>query len=321
MIKIGIVGYGNLGKGVETAVAKQSDMEVYAVFSRRDASKVETAGSKVFSYNDILDHKENVDVLVLCGSSEKDLRKQSPELAKNFNIVDSFDMHALILDHVKGVDKVAKENKTTALISAGWDPGIFSLQKTIMDAVLVDGETTSFWGPGISQGHSDVASRVDGVTVARGYSIPNEDNIVDFRNHEAIDASQSHEKIVYVVAEKAEDHDRIEKEIKNIPHYFKGSKTTIRFISKEEMEKDHSQWPQGGRVIRAAKTSKNNKHTLEYSVKLDSNPEFTSSVMVAYARAAYKMSERNEFGAFTAVDVRGKDMSSKDRETLIKEML
>ena len=321
MIKIGIVGYGNLGKGVEQAVTNQSDMEVYGIFTRRNPKNVNTQGSFAYHFNELVDHKNDIDVLVLCGSSEKDLRIQSPELAKHFSIVDSFDMHALILDHVDTVNEVAKSNNTTALVSAGWDPGIFSLQKTIMDSILPDGKTQSFWGPGISQGHSDVASRVKGVKMARSYSIPNEKNIVKFKNHEEIDVTTNHHKICYVVAEDGNQHSRIEKEIKNIPYYFKGSSTEINFISEAEMNKNHPKWPQGGRIIRTAKTSEYNNQTVEYSVKLASNPEFTASVMVAYARATYKMNQRKEYGAFTALDVRGQDMSSKDRETLIKEML
>ncbi|NLC65803.1 MAG: diaminopimelate dehydrogenase, partial [Clostridium sp.] len=269
----------------------------------------------------ILSHKNEIDVLILCGSSEKDLRTQSPKLAKNFNIVDSFDMHAIILEHVNAVEKVAKANNTTALLSVGWDPGIFSLQKTIMEAILPDGKTESFWGPGISQGHSDVASRVDGVKIARNYSIPNDENISKFREHQEIDPSKSHYKICYVVAEDEKEHTRIEDEIKNIPHYFKGSTTLVKFISEDQMKKEHSKWVQSGRVIRTAKTSEDNKETVEYSVNLDSNPEFTASVLVAYARAAVKMSKRKEYGAFTALDVRGQDLSNKSREILIKEML
>lgn len=314
MIKIGIVGYGNLGKGVIKAIEKQNDMEVYGVFSKRN---LDVQGLSTYAYDSILDHKGKLDVLVLCGSSEKDLREQSPYLAQHFNIIDSFDMHAIILDHVNEVGKNA--SKTTALVSVGWDPGIFSLEKTILDSILPDGKTQSFWGNGISQGHTDVSGRVEGVTMARSYSIPNQDNINDFRDHKAIDVSKNHHKICYVVAEK--DHDRIEKEILNIPHYFKGQSAEVRFISQEEMDRDHSQWPQAGRIIRAAQTSQDVKHTIDLSIKLDSNPEFTATCLVAYARACYKMNQREEFGVFTTLDVRPSDMSSKDTETLIKEML
>ena len=281
MIKIGIVGYGNLGKGVEQSISMQPDMELYGVFSKRGNNGVETQGSPVYHYNEILNHKDKIDVLVLCGSSEKDLRTQSSELAQYFNIVDSFDMHAIILDHVEAVELAAKSNNTTALVSAGWDPGIFSLQKTIMDSVLPQGETQGFWGPGISQGHSDVARRVKGVKMAKNYSIPNEENIEKFKSHEEIDMTTNNRKICFVVAEDEKEHARIEDEIKNIPHYFKGGITSVQFISEEEMKGNHSEWPQGGKVIRRGRTSKDNKHTMEYSVKLDSNPEFTSAVLVA----------------------------------------
>ena len=321
MIKIGIVGYGNLGKGVEKAIKMQPDMETYGIFTRRNKNSIKANGTSVYHYDELLNFKESIDVLILCGSSEKDLRTQSPELANNFNIVDSFDMHAIILKHLNTVDEIAKKSNKTALVSAGWDPGIFSLQKTIMESVLPEGQTQSFWGPGISQGHSDVASRVKGVKFARNYSIPKDENITKFKNHEEIDVSKNHQKICYVVSEDERENKRIEDDIKNIPYYFKGSNTLVKFISEKEMIKDHSKWVQGGRVIRTARTSENNFHTLEYSVKLDSNPEFTSSVLVAYARAVYKMNKRKEYGAFTALDVKGKDLSNKNLETLIKEML
>ena len=321
MIKVGIIGYGNLGKGVELAISKQPDMEVFGIFSRRDKSTVVSNGSNVYNMDEILDFKEDIDVLIHCGSSEFDLREQTPILAKDFNIVDSFDMHAIISEHIDTVNKVALENNTTALVSVGWDPGIFSMQKTIFDAILIDGETQSFWGYGISQGHSNVASKVNGVKMARNYSVPNQDNIIAFKNHEEIDASKNHTKDCYVVAEENADLAQIEADILNIEHYFKGSVTNVIFISEEEMLKNHSQWAQAGQIIRTAKTSDNVKHSIDFKLQLDSNPEFTSSVLVAYARAVYKMHERKEYGAFTTLDVRVKDLSSKSYDTLVKEML
>ena len=321
MIKIGILGYGNLGKGVEQAITKQKDMEVFGVFTRRDKGSVYTNGSKVYNIKELEGLKGQIDVLIHCGSSEFDLRDQTPDYARHFNIVDSFDMHAIINEHIKTVDSVAKKHLTTALVSVGWDPGIFSAHKTVMDAILPFGATQSFWGYGISQGHSNVASQVDGVIMARNYSVPNEDNIAAFKDHEKIDVTLNHTKECYIVAKPDADHSQIEKDISNIEHYFKGSVTKFFFITEEDMLKNHSKWSQGGRVIRIAETSENVKHTLDFQIELDSNPEFTASNLVAYARAAYKMNQRGEFGAYTSLDVRPRDMSSKSYDQLIKEML
>lgn len=322
MIKVGIIGYGNLGAGVEQAISKQNDMEVFGIFTRRDKTSVYPKGaSTVYHTNELSSLKGQIDVLIHCGSSEFDLRDQTPELAKDFNIVDSFDMHALIGDHIKHVDQIAKTNNKTAIVSVGWDPGIFSAHKTVMDAILPFGATQSFWGYGISQGHSNVASKVNGVVMARNYSVPNEKNIEAFKNHEKIDVSLNHTKECYVVAEKGADLEQIRHDILNIEHYFKGSATKVIFITEQDMLENHSQWSQGGRVIRIAETSEGVKHTLDFQIKLDSNPEFTASNLVAYARAAVKMYQRQEFGGFSALDVRPKDMSSKTYDQLIKEML
>lgn len=321
MIKIGIIGYGNLGKGVEQAVSKQPDMEVFGIFSRRDASSVQTNGSDVYHIDDLLNYKEDIDVLIHCGSSEFDLRDQTPEYAKDFNMVDSFDMHAIISNHIESVNEVAIDNNTTSLVSVGWDPGIFSMQKTVLESILIDGETQSYWGYGISQGHSNVASKVDGVVMAKSYSVPNKDNIEDFKNNKSIDASKNHFKDVYVVAKEGADLKQIESDIKDIEYYFRGSATNIIFISEDEMRSEHAEWAQGGELIRVAKTSDNYKHTLDFKIQLESNPEFTSSVLTAYARAVYKMHERKEYGAFTALDVKPRDMSYKSMDQLIKEML
>lgn len=321
MIKIGIIGYGNLGAGVEQAITKQSDMEVFGVFTRRETGSVYTNGSKVFHMKELANLKGHIDVLIHCGSSEFDLRDQTPALARDFNIVDSFDMHALIGEHIRRVDQVAKTNNTTALVSVGWDPGIFSSHKTIMDAILPFGATQSFWGYGISQGHSNVASKVKGVKMARNYSVPNQDNIAAFKNHEKIDISLNHTKECYVVPEQGADLEQIRADILNIEHYFKGSETKVIFVTEEDMLKNHNKWSQGGRVIRIGNTSTDTKHTLDFELKLDSNPEFTASVLVAYARATYKMHQRGEFGAYSALDVKPRDMSSKSYEQLIKEML
>ena len=321
MIKVGIIGYGNLGQGVERAILKQNDMEVFGIFTRRPKETVKTLGATAYNMDELMDYKEDIDVLVHCGSSEFDLRDQTPELVKHFNIVNSFDMHALISEHIDEVSKNAADNKKSALVSVGWDPGIFSMQKTIFDAILVDGTTQSFWGHGKSQGHSNVASKVDGVVMARSYSVPNAGNIEKFKQHEAIDVSTNHYKDVYVVAKDGADTKQIEADIMNIEHYFKGSSTNIYFITQEEMDRDHNTWHQGGEVIRSAKTSENTKHTLDFKISLDSNPEFTSSVLVAYTRTLYRMHLRQEYGVFTALDIRPRDMSSNSYEQLIKEML
>ena len=321
MIRIGIIGYGNLGAGVEQAITKQTDMEVFGVFTRRETGSVYTQGSKVYHMKELANLKGQIDVLIHCGSSEFDLRAQTPQLAKDFNIVDSFDMHAIINEHRSRVDQVAKTNKTTAMVSVGWDPGIFSAHKTVMDAILPFGATQSFWGYGISQGHSNVASKVKGVKMARNYSVPNQDNIEAFKKHEKIDITLNHTKECYVVAEQGADLEQIREDILNIEHYFKGSVTKVIFITEKDMIENHSKWSQGGRVIRIATTSDGVKHTLDFEIKLDSNPEFTASNLVAYARATYNMHQRGEYGAFTALDVRPRDMSSKSYDQLIKEML
>lgn len=320
MIKIAIVGYGNLGKGVEQAVLMNDDMEVFGVFSKRDPSTVKTKASKVYHYDDLISHKDEIDICILCGSSEKDLRTQTVELSKHFNCIDSFDMHALIPEHLDNVNKVALENKKTSLVSIGWDPGVFSMQRALLESILPNGETESFWGLGVSQGHSEVVKRIDGVKYAVQYSIPNETSIEDFKNHKEIDASTKHKRHCYVVADAA-DHDRIEKEILNTEHYFKGSNTKVIFISEEEMLRDHQGMPHGGHVMRRAKTSDNIKHLVDFEIKIDSNPEFTSSILVAYARAAYKMHQRSNFGAFTTFDVMPFDLSKKSRKDLIKDLI
>lgn len=322
MIKIGIIGYGNLGAGVEQAITKQNDMEVFGIFTRRDKTSVYPKGNApVYNVSELKSLKGQIDVLIHCGSSEFDLREQTPELAKDFNIVDSFDMHALIGSHIKHVDQIAKTNNTTAIVSVGWDPGIFSAQKTVMDAILPFGATQSFWGYGISQGHSNVASKVKGVKIARNYSVPNQDNIKAFKNHEKIDVTLNHTKECYVVAEKGADLEQIRDDILNIEHYFKGSDTKVIFITEKDMRDNHSNWAQGGRLIRIANTSDEMKHTLDFEIKLDSNPEFTASCLVAYARAAVNMHKRGEYGSFSALDVRPRDMSSKSYDQLVKEML
>lgn len=320
-MKIGIIGYGNLGKGVQMAIAKQNDMSLFGVFTRRDPKTVSADGATVYHYDDLLKYKDEIDVLIHCGSSEYDLREQTPQLAEHFNIVDSFDIHPIIKDHLEAVERVAKNHKTTAIISVGWDPGLFSVNKTIFDAILPDGETMGFYGPGMSQGASNVAMQVEGVKYARNYAYPNEDNVKEFKNFNAVDVSKNHKRVLYVVKDDAYTEADIEAKIMASENYFKGSGTLIKFISEDKMIKEHSGWQQAGRIIRRAKTSDANTQIVELSVTLDSNPEFTASNLVANARAAFKMNQRQEYGGFTSLDVRATDLSSKSREALILEML
>ena len=327
MIKIGIYGYGNLGRGVECAIRQNYDMELVGIFSRRDPSSVKTvfADSKVYSANDIVSYKDKIDVMILCGGSATDLPIQSPSLAKMFNIVDSFDTHARIPEHFASVDAAAMEGKRTAIISAGWDPGLFSLNRMIGTAILPDGCDYTFWGKGVSQGHSDAIRRIEGVVDARQYTIPVDEALERVRSGEnpTLTTREKHTRLCYVVAEDNADKSRIEEEIKTMPNYFADYDTTVIFISKEELMRDHSGIPHGGFVIRSGKTGKNgeNTHIMEFSLKLDSNPEFTSSVLVACARAAYKLSQKSDFGAKTIFDIPPVALSPLSPEELRKRLL
>ena len=326
-IRIGIAGYGNLGKGVECAVAQNSDMELYGVFSRRDPNSVKTVFSKtkVFSMNEIKEHKDNIDVLIICGGSATDLPVQSPELSKTFNVIDSFDTHAKIPEHFDNVDKCAKESGKIALISAGWDPGMFSLNRLYAEAILPDGKDYTFWGKGVSQGHSDAIRRIDGVVDARQYTIPVEtalENVRAGKNPE-LSTREKHTRECFVVAEDGADLARIENEIKTMPNYFADYDTTVHFITAEELKRDHSGIPHGGFVIRSGKTgaSLENNHIIEYSLKLDSNPEFTSSVLVCYARAVYRMNACGMCGCKTVFDIAPAYLSQKTNKELIGSIL
>ena len=325
-IKIAIAGYGNLGKGVECAVKQNDDMELYGVFSRRNPESVKTlTNAKVFHIDDILNHKDNIDVLILCGGSATDLPVQTPELSKNFNVIDSFDTHAKIPEHFENVDKSARTGGNVAIISVGWDPGMFSLNRLYAEAILPDGKDYTFWGKGVSQGHSDAIRRIDGVLDAKQYTIPKDDALKAVRNGENPDLStrQKHLRECFVVAEDGADLKRIEEEIKTMPNYFADYDTIVHFISQEELNRDHSGIPHGGFVIRCGKTGLNseNTHIIEYSLKLDSNPEFTSSVLVAYARAAVKMSKEGIAGCKTVFDVAPSYLSPKSAEDLRGRLL
>ena len=307
-IRIAIAGYGNLGRGVECAVRQNPDMELYGVFSRRNPDSVNTlTGASVYSISDILNHKDNIDVLIICGGSATDLPVQTPELAKNFNVIDSFDTHANIPQHFENVDKTAKESGKIAMISIGWDPGMFSLNRLYADAVLPDGKDYTFWGKGVSQGHSDAIRRVEGVTNAKQYTVPVDAALAAVRSGANPDLTtrEKHTRECYVVAEEGADKERIAAEIKSMPNYFADYDTTVNFITEEELQKNHAGIPHGGFVIRSGKTGWNleNNHIIEYSLKLDSNPEFTASVIVACARAAVRMKSEGMKGCKTIFDI------------------
>lgn len=326
-IRVGIMGYGNLGRGVECALKQNPDMELTAVFTRRDPGSVKilTEGVNVYPAKDVKDLADQVDVLILCGGSATDLPEQTPEYAKYFNVVDSFDTHAKIPEHFAAVDKAAKEAGNTAVISAGWDPGMFSLNRLYGSAVLPDGKDYTFWGRGVSQGHSDAIRRIAGVKDARQYTIPVESALEAIRSGETpeLTTRQKHTRECFVVAEEGADLAAIEKEIVTMPNYFADYDTTVHFISQEEMERDHRSLPHGGFVIRSGKTGWDleHNHVIEYSLKLDSNPEFTSSVIVACARAAYRMKQEGMTGCKTILDLPPAYLSSKSGEELRKELL
>lgn len=326
-IRIGILGYGNLGRGVECAVKQNDDMELKAVFTRRnpDSVKILTEGAKVYHIDEILSMKDEIDVLIICGGSATDLPVQTPEYAKHFNVIDSFDTHARIPEHFANVDAVAQESGKVAVISVGWDPGMFSLNRVYANAILPEGQDYTFWGKGVSQGHSDAIRRVEGVVDARQYTIPVPEALEKVRNGEApeLTTRQKHTRECFVVAKEGADLARIEKEIKEMPNYFADYDTTVHFISQEELNEKHGGIPHGGFVIRSGQTGWNgeNKHIIEYSLKLDSNPEFTSSVLVAYARAAYRMSKEGQKGCKTVFDIAPTYLCRQSGEELRAHML
>lgn len=325
-MKIAIYGYGNLGRGVECAVVNSVDAELFGVFTRRTPDSVKTvSGANVYHVDDILKYKDDIDVVIICGGSATDLPKMTPELAKNFNVVDSFDTHAKIPEHFTNVDCVAKETNHTALISGGWDPGMFSINRLYASAVLPDGKDYTFWGKGVSQGHSDAIRRIEGVKNAKQYTIPIDTALDAVRSgcEPELTTRQKHLRECFVVAEDGADKSRIENEIKTMPNYFAEYDTIVHFISEEELERDHAGIPHGGFVIRTGKTGINheNSHVIEYSLKLDSNPEFTASVLVAYARAVNKLYKRGDYGCKTVFDIAPADLSPLSSEELRKSML
>ncbi len=326
-MRIGILGYGNLGRGVECAIRQNPDMELAAVFTRRNPESVSimTDGVPVLPADDAASMQDKIDVLIICGGSATDLPAQTPAFAKLFNVIDSFDTHAKIPQHFANVDAAAKESGKIGIISIGWDPGMFSLNRMYANAILTDGSDYTFWGKGVSQGHSDAVRRIEGVLDARQYTIPVPSAVEAVRNGEnpTLTTRQKHTRECFVVAEPGADLKRIEEEIKTMPNYFSDYDTTVHFITQEEMQRDHSGIPHGGMVIRSGKTGKDgeHRHIIEYSLKLDSNPEFTASVLVAYARAAYRMNREGQSGCKTIFDVPPAYLSALDGETLRKTLL
>lgn len=326
MIKIGLYGYGNIAKGVECAVKQNDDMEISAVFTRRDPSAVKTiSGAPVYKTDDILAHKDDVDVLIMCGGSATDLPVQTPKMAEYFNVVDSFDTHKNIPSHFENVDAAAKKSGKIGIISVGWDPGMFSLNRLYGSCILKDGADYTFWGKGVSQGHSDAIRRVEGVIDARQYTIPVEEALDAVRSgsQPELTTRQKHTRECFVVAEEGADLKRIEHDIVTMKNYFDEYDTTVHFISQEELDRDHKGIPHGGFVIRSGKTGKDleHNHIIEYSLKLDSNPEFTACVIAAYARAAYRLNKEGVSGCKTVFDIAPAYLSDKSGEELRKAML
>ena len=326
-IKIGILGYGNLGRGVECAVKQNDDMELVAVFTRRNPEdvKILTETATVCNVADVEDWKDKIDVMIICGGSATDLPKQTPVYAKMFNVIDSFDTHARIPEPFANVDAAAKEGGHVGIISVGWDPGMFSLNRLYANAILPDGNDYTFWGKGVSQGHSDAIRRVEGVKDGKQYTIPVEAALEAVRNGEnpELTTRQKHTRECFVVLEEGADAAKVEEEIKTMPNYFSDYDTTVHFISEEELKANHSGIPHGGFVLRSGKTGWDgeNNHLIEYSLKLDSNPEFTASVLIAYARAAYRLASEGQSGCKTVFDIAPAYLSAKSGEELRKHML
>lgn len=325
-IRIGIAGYGNIGRGVEQAVARNEDMELKAVFTRRDPKTVaiKTESAAVKHFDDMVSMKDEIDVMVLCGGSATDLPVIGPEVAANFNTIDSFDTHAKIPEYFANVDKAAKKGGNISIISVGWDPGMFSLNRLYAESVLVQGSTYTFWGKGVSQGHSDAIRRIDGVKKAIQYTVPVEKAVNSVRSGSEPELStrDKHLRECYVVAEEGADKAAIEQAIKTMPNYFDEYDTTVTFVTEEELKQNHGKMPHGGFVIRSGETGcEGNKHVIEYSLKLDSNPEFTASVLICYARAAYRLSKAGESGARSVFDIAPGLLSQKTAEELRAQML
>lgn len=321
-LRIGIVGYGNLGKGVEMAIKQNPDMELVAIFSRRLPGTIDSS-SKVVAIDEMEQYKDKIDVMILCGGSLKDLPEQVVSVSSMFNTVDSFDTHAKIPEYFKQVDESARSNKTLSLISTGWDPGLFSLARLLGQSVLPQGEDYTFWGKGLSQGHSDAIRRVPGVKNGVQYTIPIEEALEKVRSglNPQLSVAEKHQRICYVVAQEGADLNEIEQTIKQMPHYFSDYQTTVHFISEEDLKKNHSAMPHGGVVFRSGFTGQGSKQRIEFSLTLDSNPEFTASVLVAYTRAIGKMSKEGQTGARTVFDIPFGYLSPKSPDELRKSLL
>ena len=325
--RVGIYGYGNLGRGIECAVNSSNDMELVAVFTRRDPSTLKIASKNVAVVNvkDVASYQDKIDVMIICGGSATDLPEQTPNLAKLFNVIDSFDTHAKIPEHFANVDKAVKADGHIALISAGWDPGMFSLNRLYANAILPNGKDYTFWGKGVSQGHSDAIRRIKGVADAKQYTCPVQSALDAVRSgsNPELTTRQKHTRLCYVVLEEGADAKAVEAEIKNMPNYFADYDTTVNFISQEELNRDHSGIPHGGFVIRSGSTGANNehKHIIEYSLKLDSNPEFTASVIVAYTRAIARLHKEGAVGCKTVFDIAPAYLSPLSGDELRATML
>ncbi|GAB2540531.1 diaminopimelate dehydrogenase [Gracilibacillus alcaliphilus] len=324
-IRLGIVGYGNLGKGAVKAIKQTADMELVAVFTRREPGSLvlDEPGVKALHISDAIDYQDQIDVMLLCGGSATDLPEQTPHFASMFNTVDSYDTHAKIPEFYQAVNEVAAKHNKTALIAVGWDPGLFSINRVMADAILPLGENYTFWGKGLSQGHSDAVRRVNGVKNGVQYTIPSEQAMDKVRSgtNPELSTAEKHRRVCYVVAEEQADKAAIEKEIKTMPHYFADYETEVHFITEEELQQNHSKAPHGGFVIRGGNTGEDNKQIYEFSLQLDSNPEFTASVLVAYARAAYRLSETKQYGAKTVYDVTLAQLSPRSPEELRRDFL
>ena len=321
-IKVGIVGYGNLGRGVESAITQTGDLELEAIFTRRNVNDINTK-SKVDNVKNIENYKDIIDIMILCGGSANDLGKQAPEVSKTFNIVDAFDNHSKIPEYFEMLNKIAKDNNTLSLIATGWDPGLFSLNRVLFESILPEGVSYTFWGKGVSQGHSDAIRKIEGVKLGVQYTIPNTDAISKIRQGTNPDLSlkERHKRLCYVVADENADQDQIENNIKTMPDYFEPYDTSVEFISEDDFKRNHQGMPHGGFVIRTGSSANNNNQRMEFILDLKSNPEFTASVLVAYARAIYKISKEGKTGTLTVFDIPFGYLSEKSPEQLRKDYL